>query len=248
VPPVQGSGDTLALAGTPVVVRFTGRAEGDLADPTGRDPVVTGRRRAIADRPWTWLRQAHGARVVVVREPGDAAGEEADAAVSSHPGAVLAVFVADCAPVAFASPEGVFGVAHAGWRGLLAGVVPATVDAMRRLGATGVRAALGPCVHAECYRFGASDLELVAGRLGGAVRARDHEGRPALDLQAAVRLAVEGAGAVLDHDAGVCTACSEGHWSWRARRDEARQAVAAWRGADTATSPPSGTWGARHGG
>jgi YfiH family protein len=215
------------------MVRFTGRAEGDLADPSGRDPAVAARRQAVASSPWTWLRQVHGGRVVLVNEPGEAAGEEADAAVCSHPGAVLAVLVADCAPVAFGSPEGVFAVAHAGWQGLLAGIIPATVDAMRRLGATGIRAALGPCIHAECYEFGAGDLDRIAARLGDAVRARDRLGRPALDLQAAVRLAVEGAGAVLGHDVNVCTACSGGYWSWRSGRDRARQAVAAWRSPGT---------------
>lgn len=240
MPPVPGTTDVLALRGTPVLVRFTGRAEGDLVDPTGRDPAVTARRHAVAGSPWTWLRQVHGGRVVLVHEPGGASGEEADAAVSSHPGAVLAIFVADCAPVAFGSPEGVFAVAHAGWQGLLAGVIPATVDAMRSLGATDIRVALGPCIHAECYQFGAGDLDRVAARLGDAVRARDRLGRPALDLQAAVRLAVEGAGAALGHDANVCTACSSGHWSWRAGRDRARQAVAAWRRPGTATPHRNG--------
>ena len=89
----------------------------------------------------------HGARVVVVEGPGGAAGEAADAAVATSAGAALAVLTADCAPVALASPEGVLGVAHAGWRGLRAGVVEATVTTMRRLGATRIEAVLGPCVH-----------------------------------------------------------------------------------------------------
>ena len=46
-------------------------------------------------------------------------------------GAVLAIQVADCAPVALWSPEGVLGAAHAGWRGLADGVLPATAEAMR---------------------------------------------------------------------------------------------------------------------
>ena len=84
-------------------VRFTGRDEGDMGHG-GRyvvdvDAEVEARRRAVVDRPWTWLRQVHGADVVEVRTPGDGAGTRADAAVTAEAGCVLAVLVADCAPV-----------------------------------------------------------------------------------------------------------------------------------------------------
>jgi len=61
--------------------------------------------------------------------------------VVAGPGAAVAVVVADCAPVALASPEGIAGVAHAGWRGLEAGVIQATVAVMRGHGARLIRAA-----------------------------------------------------------------------------------------------------------
>ncbi|MBO0731516.1 MAG: polyphenol oxidase family protein, partial [Acidimicrobiaceae bacterium] len=120
----------------------------------------------LVNLPWTVLRQVHGARVVTVASPGEGSGEPADGAVTTCPGAALAVLTADCAPVALASPEGVVGVAHAGWRGLLAGVIEATVEAMRALGARRVDAVLGPCIRPACYAFGAEDLEIVAARLG----------------------------------------------------------------------------------
>jgi YfiH family protein len=210
-------------------IRWTGRAEGDLVDPTGADPVVTARCRAIVDRPWTRLAQVHGARVVEVDHPGGGSGEAADAAVSRSPGVALAVLTADCAPVAFASREGVIGVAHAGWRGLLAGVIEATVDAMRDLGATQVEALLGPCIHAECYQFGRAELEAVAARLGPTVRAGWPGGGQALDLPAAVARSLERAGAELAGAAGVCTACSPAYWSWRGGQDRQRQATVVWR-------------------
>ena len=97
--------------------------------------------------------------------------------MSATPGCALAVLTADCAPVALASPEGVFGVAHAGWRGLVAGVLERTVDAMRALGATEIGAVLGPCIRAECYEFGPADLDRVAARLGDGVRATTAVGR-----------------------------------------------------------------------
>lgn len=218
------------------VLLFTGRAEGDLGSlaergPTGPSPDLQVRRRAIASGPWTWLRQVHGATVVDVVVPGDHAGVEADAAVTSHPDAVLCILTADCAPLAFTSPEGVRGVAHAGWRGLAEGVIAATVSAMRGHGASTIEAALGPCVHPECYEFSADDLDEVASRLGDHVRATTAAGRPALDLPTAVRTELARAGAVLTDDRCTCTACEvdvDGSWRWfshRARADVERQAL-----------------------
>ena len=190
---------------------------------------VEARRRAVVDLDWTWLRQVHGNTVVHVESPGGGAGTPADAAVAAAPGQALAVLAADCAPVALASAEGVIGVAHAGWRGLLVGVLGRTVEAMRQLGATDVIAALGPCIHAECYEFGAADLDRVAGRLGDTVRATTAAGRPALDLPGGVRAELAAAGVTELEDIDVCTACSPDHYSWRARRQTARQAVVVWR-------------------
>ena len=157
--------------------------------------------REVDDPSWTRLHQVHGARIVVVDAPGSGTGEDADAAVTTVPGATLAVLTADCAPIALASPEGVTGAVHAGWRGLAAGVVEAAVAEMRRLGASQVDAALGPCIHAECYD---------------------------IDVPAAVRAALVRAGAELVHDEDVCTSCSSEHFSWRARRDDERQAMLVW--------------------
>jgi polyphenol oxidase len=210
-------------------IRWTGRAEGDLVDPTGTDPVVGARCRAIVDRPWTRLDQVHGARVVVVDHPGGGRGQAADGAVSRSPGVALAVLTADCAAVALRSREGVIGVAHAGWRGLLAGVVEATVDAMRDLGATEVDAVLGPCIHAECYQFGGPDLDVLAARFGPSVRAAWAGGGQAFDLPEAVSRSLARVGAELVADAGVCTACSPAYWSWRAGQDRQRQATVVWR-------------------
>ncbi|MGI8984252.1 MAG: polyphenol oxidase family protein [Acidimicrobiales bacterium] len=216
-------------------VAFTGRAAGDMGH--GGDAVpevradVAARRRAVVDAPWTWLHQVHGARVVRTTSPGEHAGVRADAAVTAHPGCALAVLSADCAPVALASAEGVVGVAHAGWRGAAAGVIEATVAEMKAQGASRIEAAIGPCIHAGCYEFGAADLDFVAGRLGDTVRATTTAGRAALDLPAAVRAALRRAG--LDDgqivDTDVCTACSAEHFSWRARHEKQRQATVVWR-------------------
>jgi len=215
-------------------VAFTGRAEGDMGHGgqyvVTVAPEVTARRRAVVDLPWTWLRQVHGRAVVRIEYPGDGSGTRADAAVTDRPGCALAVLSADCAPVALASPEGVIGVAHAGWVGVGEGVIEATVAEMRALGASGVEAIIGPCIRPGCYPFGEADLARVAGHLGDSVRSTSAAGDPALDLPAAVRVALGNAGVsdALVRDIGVCTACSPDYFSWRARKDPQRQATVVW--------------------
>ena len=210
----------------PAAVLFTGRAEGDLRRSVGDE-----RRRALVDRPWTVLRQVHGAGVVVVDGPGQHWAVEADAAVTRSRESALAVLTADCAPVAIASDEGVLGVAHAGWRGLVAGVLPNTIAAMKGVGATttSMSAVLGPCIHSECYEFSEDDLAVVAGELGEGVRSTTDSGRPALDVPAAVRASLASCGIELVHEDPACTACDANRWfSHRARGEPERQALVAW--------------------
>lgn len=168
--------------------------------------------------------------MVDVDTPGARSGEDADASVTTVVGAPLAVFTADCASVALASDDGVVAAVHAGWRGLVAGVIEATAARMRAHGATTLVAALGPCIHAECYEFAEDDLATVAARLGGEVRGRTTGGRAALDVPAAVRAALRRADAVLVHDEDACTACDgDRYYSHRARRDGERQAMVVWK-------------------
>jgi polyphenol oxidase len=225
VPPPPPDVWSTRLAGGSEVLAG-GRVSGDFAGPLG--PGSVGAQRRLADAPWTWLRQVHGSRVVVVGRPGACRDEEADAAVTPCAGAALVIRTADCAPVGLGSPEGVVAAVHAGWRGLMAGVVENAVATMRSLGATEVTAALGPCIAPHAYRFSRPDLEQVAARYGRRVVSKDQAGDPALDMTQAVRAAVEGAGASLVADSGICTHCSLDHWSWRAAKDEGRQATVVW--------------------
>jgi polyphenol oxidase len=202
------------------------RLNGDFGDPSA--PGSARSQRLLADAPWTWLDQVHGNRVAFVDHPGACRGAEADAAVTQCSRAALVVRTADCTPVGLASAEGVVGVAHAGWRGLMAGVVEAAVRAMRSLGAHEVSAALGPCIGAHAYRFSRADLESVAERYGPGVVAVDDAGFPALDLRSAVGAALDRCGATLVADSCTCTHCSSDHWSWRANRDKGRQASVVW--------------------
>jgi len=187
-----------------------------------------------------WVTQVHGSRVVDVARRGATGGPgpvtcrnlgEADALVAGSPETALCVLTADCGPLALASPEGVFAAVHAGWRGLAAGVVEATVRHMRDRGASDVNGVLGPCIHAGCYEFGADELDLVTRAYGATVRATTTAGRPALDLVAGVAAALAAAGGHLDDAVDVCTACGGGQFSHRARADAGRQALVVWSAA-----------------
>ncbi len=77
--------------------------------------------------------------------------------VTNEPGIALGVLTADCAPIVFAEDRGkVLGVAHAGWKGALAGVAESTVEAMEELGAkrSGMTAVIGPTISAAAYEVG----------------------------------------------------------------------------------------------
>jgi len=184
--------------------------------------------RSLVDRPWTFVRQVHGYEVVTVEDATGPLAVEADAIVTRSDRACLAVLGADCPLIGLASPDGVVGVAHAGWRGLVAGVLQRSVEAMRSLGATDVVAVVGPCAHASCYEFGEEDLERVEQRLGGSVRGVTSGGSVALDLVQGVRLALGEQGVAAVDDVGGCTVC-DGRWfSHRGRGDVGRHALAVW--------------------
>jgi copper oxidase (laccase) domain-containing protein len=203
---------------------FTDRSHGDLR--ISADPAELGPRRAkLADGPWTWLQQVHGDSVVIVNRVGEGAGQPADAAVTRQVGPILAVHSADCATVALWSGDGVVGAAHAGWRGLRAGVLERTVDAMVALGAQKVAGLVGPCIHPGCYEFGSQDLADLVEHFGPAVAARTVDGRPALDLVAAVEAALGRCAVPLDRSFTRCTGCDPATFSHRARADRGRQAL-----------------------
>ena len=105
-----------------------------------------------------WLRQAHG-RSVLEAGPRARPGSESDASVTRAPGVVCAVLAADCLPILITDRAGtVVAAAHAGWRGLSAGVVEATVGAMRggaKSGQDELIAWLGPAIGPRRFIVGA---------------------------------------------------------------------------------------------
>lgn len=109
------------------------------------------------------LHQIHSAEVIQIDEPfTPGARPKADAMVTDQGGFALCILTADCAPVLFHDPEArVIGAAHAGWRGALDGVLEATVNAMRALGARPdrIQAEIGPCISQRAYEVGPEFLE-----------------------------------------------------------------------------------------
>ncbi|WP_411339238.1 peptidoglycan editing factor PgeF [Sphingopyxis sp. J-6] len=128
---------------------------------SGDDPaLIAENRRRVAEATLpgaalAGLYQVHGNRCVIIDEDSDlAARPEADALATNRPGILLGILTADCVPVLFADREaGVIGAAHAGWKGAIAGVTDATLDAMESLGARrkDIAAAIGPCIGRASY-------------------------------------------------------------------------------------------------
>src|SRR5262245_41105133 len=176
-----------------------------------RDRLARAHRLRSPDE-WVRLDQVHGPDVVTVHEPGVRA--TADAAVTAVPGLPLVVLTADCAPIALVDDRAV-GVIHAGWRGLLAGVVATAVAALRAVGDGEVRAEIGPCIRPAHYEFGADDLATLAARFGPTVVGETVDGHPALDLAAGARLAFAECGVHDVTDSGVCTFADRRFFSHR---------------------------------
>jgi YfiH family protein len=162
----------------------------------------------------------HGARVERLAKgngfcPHRRAHPEADGMVTDRPGLVLGVLTADCLPVVLAVPgTDAVGIAHAGWRGTLAGVTQATLRelcALAGVGPAGVLAGLGPAIGRCCYRVGGEVRAAFRERWGARHAGRIFFGKDPsfLDLQEANRLQLRAAGvpaaaiAVLP----LCTSC-----------------------------------------
>ncbi len=175
----------------------------------------------------TKLCQVHGADVALVDAPGAKTGSVADAAVTDVVGASLVIQVADCVPVALLGDHSV-GLAHAGWRGLRAGVLERTIEALTMMDGTApVSAVMGPHIRPCCYEFGEDDLVGLVSRFGSGVRSRTMDGRSALDLSAAVTSVLERAEVPVAFDEA-CTSCDDRYWSFRATSTAKRQAMVVW--------------------
>jgi purine-nucleoside/S-methyl-5'-thioadenosine phosphorylase / adenosine deaminase len=216
---------------TPVVHGFAGRQGGVSTGPfaTLNVSYEVGDEREHVDENWRRIRaligrtsrvvrlkQVHGA-VVHTAGVGDGASTEprGDGLVTGESGVVLAVLTADCVPILmFDHKRRIAGALHAGWRGILAGIVAAGMGVMEKLGAdpARVRAALGPSIGPCCFEV---DAELAARfereiRGSGRHRRPGRPGKAYLDLRAIVSDQLVGAGVRAEAitTAGPCTRCA----------------------------------------
>jgi YfiH family protein len=204
----------------------------NLGARVGDAPACVERNRAIlrACLPAEprWMKQVHGTRVIAAHEAGP--DVEADGAVTASDGEVCAVLVADCLPVLLCDRGAtVVAVAHAGWRGLCAGIIESVVRAMN-VSPGGVMAYVGPGIGAQAYEVGEdvrdaflrNDPDASAGfapRPGGKFSAD-------LGLLARRRLAACGVSRV--YGGGFCTSSDERFFSFRRDRITGRMAGLIW--------------------
>ena len=202
--------------------------------------LAQNRRRldAFLPAPPVWLSQVHGTGVAVL-DAGTLAGAPAapsmaDAAVTRERGVVCAVRTADCLPVLFADRAGtVVGAAHAGWRGLAAGVLEATVAALAALGAAprDLVVWFGPAIGPAAFEVGADVRDAFVASDAGALRcfAPAGEGKWLADLYALARRRLAAAGVHDVFGGGFCTVADAARfYSHRRARDAARMATLVW--------------------
>jgi YfiH family protein len=209
---------------------FTERVHGNLSSVGGRDAEHgAGARERLRELIGlsTIARgyQVHGSTVRRLPAPlavGDPGGDppKADGQATSVPRQGVMVLAADCLPVALGC-DGAIAAIHAGWRGLLGGVLEEGVGALAEL-APGreIGAVIGPCAGPCCYEVG----EEVHSAFGGAAR----RGRN-IDLRAIAHERLHAAGVTDVADLEACTICDERYFSHRREgTDAGRQAVIAW--------------------
>lgn len=172
----------------------------------GDDPALVAANRALAVEAVSpaarlvTLYQVHSADCMTVADPWpESERPRADAMVTDRERLLLGVLTADCAPVLLADREaGVVGAAHAGWRGALGGIVPATVAAMVALGARPERigAAIGPCIAQASYEVDSNFRSrfLAAGPANARFFAPGRPGHHQFDLEGYVAASLAAAG------------------------------------------------------
>lgn len=228
----RGGGVSTAAAATMDVGPAHPTAD-DLAGAIGENRR---RLRALLPADPVWLSQVHGPDVVQVTAANAAAlcavPPQADAAVTREPGVVLTVRTADCLPVLLADRDGtVLGVAHAGWRGLAAGVLDATVAAME-VPAREIVAWFGPAIGPTAFEVGADVHRAYCDPdPGSAVHfvPTGREGKWHADLPALARRRLARLGIVDVAGGSWCTFSDDTRFfSWRRDRRAGRMALVAW--------------------
>lgn len=177
---------------------------GDDAEPVTHNRAIVGRAAGFDPGRLALTRQVHGAQLIEVGRDDAGVLGEADGLVARSPGPVLGILTADCAAVILAGADGI-AVLHAGWRGVVAGIVEAGLDAVGPVWG----AWIGPAIHACCYEVG-DEVTTAFSERGLPVPA---PGRVDPARAAAHILSTRGVRAMCVSDE--CTHCSPAYFSHR---------------------------------
>lgn len=209
----------------------TTRAHGNLAHHVGEQKSAMAARVALRARlpsEPAWLNQVHGTRCVAAESA--LPDTEADASMTRTPGVVCAVLTADCLPVLLCDEAGtVVAAAHAGWRGLLAGVIEATVQEMATAPES-LMAWLGPAIGPSAFEVGDEvRAAFVAADAGAAAFVARSEGKWLCDLYALARQRLAALGITRVFGGDRCTFSeAEIFFSYRRERETGRMASLIW--------------------
>lgn len=210
----------------------TTRAHGNLAHHVGDQKSAVVARLALRNHlpaEPAWLTQVHGTRCVAAASA--APNTEADASTTRSPGVVCAVLTADCLPLLLCDDAGtVVAAAHAGWRGLLAGVIEATVKEMA-VPADSLMAWLGPAIGPSAFEVGDEVRTAFVTADSGAASAfvARPNGKWLCDLYALARQRLARLGIARVTGGNRCTYTESDHFfSYRRERETGRMASLIW--------------------
>jgi YfiH family protein len=207
----------------------------NLGATNGDDPDHVARNRAIVrahlpDEP-RWMAQVHGIEVADVDELAEDAKPRADAAVTRRPGIVATVLTADCMPLFLCDRAGRrAGVVHAGWRGMAAGVIEATVARMQTPPQE-LLAWMGPTIGPDAFEVGDEVREAFVARDAAADEAfrPKSPGKHLADLYALARQRLERAGVGAVYGASHCTFSEKDlFFSYRREKKSGRMGAFIW--------------------
>jgi len=201
----------------------------------GDDPAHVARNRLIVQQQLPamprWMKQVHGTDVADLDVLGESQVPVADAAVASKPGRVGVVLTADCMPLFLADEAGGrVAVTHAGWRGMAAGVIERTVEAMGSQ-PSGVVAWMGPAIGPAAFEVGPEVREaFVAADPDAGDAFRSHRpGKFMADLYGLARRRLARAGVTRVHGGGLCTYTDpQRFFSYRRAQKSGRMGAFIW--------------------
>jgi YfiH family protein len=213
----------------------------------GDDPVVVKKNRdalkAVLPNEPIWLNQIHGTQVIDA-DIGDARSDapSADASVTTTPGRVLAIMTADCLPVLLASRDGkVVGAAHAGWRGLAAGVIEQTVALIRSKQAqqtqtdaetqSEILAYLGPAIGPHAFEVGSEVRDIFMAQNPASATCFEQlqeKGKYLADIYELACLRLNALGIEQIEGGGECTLQNPDYFSYRRDQQTGRMGSFIW--------------------